>query len=108
MNEQDELTQRITAALDTKPAIAAPADFSARLMARLPEQPTRRVLPAMRETSNYGQMVTLAMLVLLLVAMVFAAVFFGRSSAWNLAEDLLFLQFGALTLWLVLSRRRAS
>lgn len=108
MNEQDELTQRITAVLESKPHIAAPADFSARLMARLPEQPTRRVLPAMREPSHYGRLVTLTMLALMLVAMVCAAVFSGHSSAWSLAEDLLFLQFGALTLWFVLSRRRVS
>jgi len=106
MNEQDELTQRITAALEMKPSIAVPADFFTRLLARLPQRRAMRGLPAMPLRSNYGQRVTLVMLALLLVAMVCAAAIFGRSDAWNLAEDVLLLQFGALTLWFVLSRRR--
>jgi hypothetical protein len=106
LNEQDELTRRITAALERKPSIAAPADFTSRLMAAVPPRPKLRVPQALPERSHYGQLVTVAMLALMLVAMVVAAAFTGRSSAWSLAEDFVFLQFGALTLWFVLSRRR--
>ncbi|AFL88399.1 hypothetical protein Terro_2492 [Terriglobus roseus DSM 18391] len=106
MNEQNELTQQITTALEAKPLIAVPDDFSARLMAALPQKNIVRLPQALPEGSHYGQRVTLAMLAFMLLGMVAAAALLGRSGAWSLAEDFLFLQFGTLTLWFVLSRRR--
>jgi hypothetical protein len=108
LNEQDHMMQQITAALEAKPSMVAPADFSARLMARLPQKPAPQVLPVMPQRSSYGRIVMLAMLAVMMAAMVFAASIFGHSTAWTIAEDVLFLQFGALTLWFVLSRRLTS
>ena len=108
MNEHDDLMQRITTALETSPRIAAPPDFSARLMARLPQAPRRRTLQAMPLRSQYGWLSMQVMLAVMMLGMVCAAIFVRQSSVWLLVEDLLFLQFGALSLWMALSRRRVS
>ena len=75
-------------------------------MARLPQTPARRTLPALPQPSHYGRLITQAMLALMLLGMLCTAVFVRQSSAWLLVEDVLFLQFAVLILWTVLSRRR--
>ena len=103
MSDQDELMEGITGALETPPAATVPDDFTARLMARLP--PTRRhfVLPELPVRPQYGLIATSAGIVLLLIAMAFAAVFAQTSPV---LETVLFCQFCGLTLWLAVSRRR--
>ena len=106
MNEQDEIMQRITAALEAKPPINAPADFSSRMAARLSRKPARRILPILSRRSQYGRFATHMALALLLAAMLGIPLLGRQSGTWSFVQTALFTQFCALMLWLVLSRRR--
>lgn len=106
MNEDHEVTQQITDALELRPQIAAPADFTARFMAHLPHEAPRRTLPAMPRPSHYGRLAMQAMLALVMLGMLLVAIFFGRSGTWAVVQEILFLQFGTLTLFMVLAWRR--
>jgi hypothetical protein len=107
LNEQDAWTLRITAALEAKPSIPVPEDFSSRMAARLPSRPaTTRVIPKLIYRSHYGRITTQAMLAVLLAGMLLASALERHSGAWSVVQITLFSQFCALMLWLVLSRRR--
>ena len=100
---------RMTRALERAPAVAVPADFAARLMARLPERKAPRV-PAGSEwfvrRTHYGRNAMLAGAVLLCCLLVVAASNRG-SVVWEMAEWIALAQLGGIALWRGLAWRRA-
>jgi hypothetical protein len=99
---------RITRALERAPAVAVPAEFTARVMGRLPERKVARV-PAdglfVRRT-HYGRNAMLAgaggLLCSLLVAGVVAS---NGGAAWRLAEWTALAQLAGIALWCGLAWR---
>jgi hypothetical protein len=102
----DDLMKRITDALETHPEVTMPADFAARVMARVPAQTRRITLPAISR-ARYGRYaLALAMLLILAAMLVFAPA--TRSSAlWLTLQAMLFAQLAALVLWFGWLRHRA-
>jgi len=94
---EQELDQRIVRAIDTAPEIRIPADFAARVAARLP---ARR--PVSLTPTRYGWRATLIGLMVTLVALVFLAT--RGHAAFGLLESLLFAQFIALAVWFAVWR----
>jgi hypothetical protein len=92
-----ELDQRIVRALEIAPETRIPADFAARVAARLPA--TR---PVSLTPTRYGQSATLIGMVITLVALVFLAT--RGHAAFGLLESLLFAQFIALAVWFTVWR----
>jgi hypothetical protein len=106
MNEPNQdLMQRITTALETAPVVQVPADFAARVAARVPQAKRRRlVVPSLRP-ARYGHFATLtAMLVLLAAVFVFAP-HIRNSILCMVLEAVLFVELGALVLWFGWLRR---
>ena len=106
MNEPNQdLMQRITAALETAPEVQVPADFAARVAARVPQVKRRRLVVPSLTPARYGRFATLvAMLVLLAAVLVFAPHTRG-SILWTVLEAVLVMELGALVLWFGWLRR---
>ena len=102
---------RMTRALEQAPAVAVPADFAARLMARLPERKAARVSAGSEwfvRRTHYGRNAMLAGAVLLCCLLVVAAAASNRGGvAWEMAEWIALAQLGGIALWRGLAWRRA-
>ncbi len=98
---------RTTRALEQAPAVAVPAEFTARVMARLPERKVARV-PAdglfVRRT-HYGRNAMLAGAGLLCCLLVAGVVASNGSAAWRLAEWTALAQLAGIALWCGLAWR---
>jgi hypothetical protein len=97
---------RLTRALERAPTVAVPADFAARVMARVPERKVARV-PAgwfMRRT-HYGRNALLAAATLLCCVLMAAAVVSNGGVGWWLTEWTVLAQLAAIALWWGLARR---
>jgi hypothetical protein len=111
MTEERHEEDRITRALEQVPAVAVPAEFMVRVMARLPERKVARVSAGFRvRRTHYGRNAMLAgaaVLCCLLVAASVAA--HGGGTAWQLAEWTVLAQLAGIALWCGLAwRARAS
>jgi len=100
---------RITRALEQAPAVTVPAEFAARVMARLPERKVLRV-PAKQglfvRRTHYGRNALLAGAALLLCCLLVAgALGHGGGIAWQLAEWTALVQLGGIALWCGLAWR---
>lgn len=103
MHIQDEqLEARITERLEASPEVQIPADFTARLMARVPQRRFAASvrIPMRTHHASAGQrtaIASIAILTLLLITAIFAA---PQTTfvAYGL-EPLLALQLGALLYW---------
>jgi hypothetical protein len=94
MNEED----RITRALEQAPAVMVPAEFTARVMARLPERKVERVSAGFRvRRTHYGRNAMLAGAALLLCCLLVAG--HGGGTAWQLAEWMALTQLAGIALW---------
>jgi hypothetical protein len=105
MHEED----RITRALEQAPAVVVPAEFAARVMARLPERKVARV-PAgwiVRRT-HYGRNSMLGGAVLLCCLLVAAAVASHGDAVWRVAEWTALAQLAGIALWCGLAWRMRS
>jgi hypothetical protein len=100
--------ERVTQALERAPAVAVPADFAARVMARLPERKVAGV-PAGRglfvRRTHYGRNAMLAVAVLLCCLLVAATVGHGGGIARQLAEWTALAQLAGIALWCGLAWR---
>ncbi len=97
---------RITRALERPPTVAVPADFAARVMARVPERKVARV-PAgwfVRRT-HYGRNALLAGAALLCCLLLLVAAASNGGRAWWLTEWIALGQLGVITVWWGLARR---
>lgn len=97
---------RITRALEQAPAVTVPADFTARVMAQLPERKVARVRAGfeMRRT-HYGRNAMLAGAVLLCCLLLVGAIASKGGAAWWLAEWTALAQLAGITLWCGLAWR---
>ncbi len=103
--EPDKTMQSIIEALETAPHVNVPDDFAARVMARLPQQSTRRLrMPALPARSHYGRTAAVTCMVILVVAMVVLAPHTMQSRTLGYMQALLFAQLAALLLWIGLNR----
>jgi hypothetical protein len=101
---------RITQALEQAPVVTVPAEFMARVMARLPERKEGRVSAgfSMRRT-HYGRNAMLAGAVLLCCLLVMTAVASNGATAWRLAGWTALAQLAGIALWCGLAwRTKAS
>jgi hypothetical protein len=93
---KDALEERVTRALERAPEVMVPADFAARVAARVPVRRAITVRPA-----HYGLMAVRIGMVVLVIAMVVVAMhsagrsFFGTALEWVLCAELV-----ALAVWL--------
>jgi hypothetical protein len=108
LNDHDPLMTDITTVLEVPPQVAVPQDFSARLMARLPQQPHKRyrIPDGMPARAQYGRITTLASVGLLLMAMLLVGLLTQPSLARTLMQTTLFVQFCAVLLWMALGWRK--
>jgi hypothetical protein len=97
--ETDPLMEQITAALEATPNVHAPDDFAARVMARVPQQKTRRIVVPALAPARYGQYASVLGMVLLVVAMLYFAPQTRSSLTWQLLQGLLLTQLICLVLW---------
>ena len=102
---------RITRMLEQAPAVAVPADFSARVMERLPEPKVGRVtagLGSFVRRTHYGRSAMLVGAVLLCCLLVAGAVASNGNAAWRLAEWTALAQLSGIALWYGLAWRTRS
>jgi hypothetical protein len=106
MHEED----RITRALEQAPAVVVPAEFAARVMARLAERKVRPVPEAgwLPRRTHYGRNAMLGGAVLLCCLLVAAAVASHGDAAWRLAEWTALAQLAGIALWCGLAWRMRS
>lgn len=113
MNEtnepQDKLTAALLQTLETAPEITVPSDFTARMMARIPQQqtaPRRHFADAVIKAPSYGRKAIFGALVVLVVLM-FAFTPIARTSynSWTTIELVLLAQLSVFVLWLGFSKR---
>lgn len=101
---------RITRALEQAPAVAVPAEFMARVMARLPQ---RKVAPVPADgllfvrRTHYGRNAMLAAAVLLCCLLLATAVPNG-AAGWRLAEWIALAQLAGIALWCGLAWRAGA
>lgn len=100
-----DLDQRLTSALEAAPSPAIPADFSRRVLSRLPRQAATSPFAQVTSTPIFGRRIFFAALILLLAGM-FAIALHGSSSLVLQAIDwFLAAEFVILTLWIALRPR---
>jgi len=99
---QDEFNVALLRALEASPQIAAPKDFAARVMARVPQEskPRQRFANAVFTAPEYGRRAIFVALGLLLVLMLAISPATRTSSTWMTFQMVLLAQFGVLVLWL--------
>ncbi|HEX4580762.1 MAG TPA: hypothetical protein VH139_01815 [Acidobacteriaceae bacterium] len=99
--------ERITRALERAPAVVVPADFAARVMARLPERKARPAPEAgwLPRRTHYGRNAMLAGAVLLCCLLVAGAVASHGDAAWRVAEWTALAQLAGIALWCGLAWR---
>jgi len=95
----DELDQRVLHTLETAPRVDIPADFAARVAARLPAQ-----RPVSVTATHYGRNALFLGMILTLVVLIAVTLYNGRHATFGLAESVLLAQFLALTVWLSVRR----
>src|SRR5690348_13293184 len=100
-NEED----RITRALENAPHVTVPADFAARVMARVPARQAARHGLLLRQRTHYGRNLMLGGAVLLCSLLVVVAVGGQPTAAWRLAEWTILAQLGGIGLWYGMARR---
>lgn len=102
METPDKFEARITAALEQRRDVAVPADFAARIASALPQGKVRR------RRLHAGRAVSVAICVLMLVAMVALAPRASESltNHASLAELCLTAALGAMACWLGLKWRQ--
>ena len=111
MNEphepQDKLTAALLQALETAPQVSVPSDFTARLMARIPQQPRprRRFADAVITAPSYGRKAIFGALIVLTILMFAFTPAAGTSRTWMTMELVLLVQFSAFVLWLGFGER---
>jgi hypothetical protein len=99
MNETDPLMTEITAALETAPDMHIPSDFAARVMARIPQKKTHRIVVPALPPARYGQFASVLGMVLIVAAMLYLAPQTRSSLTWQLLQGLLLAQLVCLVLW---------
>ncbi len=99
MNETDPMMEQMTTALETAPDVHVPEDFAARVMARIPEQKTRRMVVPALPPARYGQFASVLGMVLIVAAMLYLAPQTRSSLTWLLMQGLLLAQLVCLVLW---------
>lgn len=99
---QDEFSAAVLRALETPPQIAAPQDFAARVMGRIPQvaKPRPRFANAVLTAPDYGRKAIFVALGLLLALMLVITPATRTSSTWMTFQMVLLTQFGVLVLWL--------
>jgi hypothetical protein len=95
----DYLDQRIIHALETVPELQIPADFAARVAARLP---ARR--PVSLTQTHYGYTAMLLGVLATFAAMLALALHTARHATFGLPESLLLTQFIVFAIWLSVRR----
>jgi hypothetical protein len=106
VNEPNQdLMQRITAALETAPEVQVPADFAARVTARVPQVKSRRLVVPSLTPARYGPFATLAAMVVLFLAILAFAPHTHNSVLWTVLQAVLLVELGALVLWFGWLRR---
>jgi hypothetical protein len=106
--QQDKFTAALLQALETPPQVNVPSDFTARMMARIPqrEQPRSRFANAVITAPSYGRKATVVALVVLVVLMfAFTPAAAGKPNTWTTIELVLLIQLSVFVLWLGFSRR---
>ena len=99
--EHDETMEALLRALETAPAVDVPADFTARVMARVPQHARVAGLRRARAlTPRYGRAAAFIGLGMLLVTMLFVSSVTGNSSVGAALQLLLLVQLCAYALWI--------
>lgn len=98
MPERDE-EARITRVLDDAPAVTVPTEFTAAVMARLPQRTLARYEVLLRQRTHYGRKAMLVGAVLLCCLLVFGAVTRQGTIAWQVAEWIILAQLAGIVLW---------
>jgi hypothetical protein len=106
MTEERHEEDRITRALEQVPAVAVPAEFMVRVMARLPERKVARVSAGFRvRRTHYGRNAMLAGAAVLCCLLVAGAS--NGDTAWRVAEWIALAQLAGIALWCGLAWRAA-
>jgi len=106
--QQDKLSAALLQSLETAPEVHVPTDFTARMMARIPQHkaPHRRFANAVIKAPNYGRKALFGALIVLVVLM-FAFTPIARTSynSWTTIELVLLAQFSVFVLWFSFGKR---
>lgn len=104
----DKTMEALVRALETAPAVDVPADFAARVMARVPE--TSRSAVSLKRaralTPRYGRTAAFGATGVVLVAMLLMARLPGVTSVWSSLQIVMLVQLCAYTLWIGLASWR--
>lgn len=107
LGQQDKLTATLLQALETPPPVTVPSDFTARMLARIPQQPAprRRFADAVIPAPSYGRKATIGALIVIVALMFAFTPAAGRSNTWTGIELVLLVQLSAFVLWLGFGKR---
>lgn len=96
MNDGDSMDERLTRALERKPAVDVPAGFAARVAAQVPQRRPVAVQPA-----RYGLLAARIGMGVLLLALIMAAMHSAGRTVFGVAvEWVLCAELAALAAWL--------
>ena len=103
---QDNFTAALLHALETSPDVSVPSDFTARMMARLPQhpKPRSRYSDAVITTPGYGRKALIGAVALLVVLLAISATF-PASNASRIFQFVLLGQACVYALWLCFGSR---
>lgn len=90
---------RLTRALERAPSVIVPADFTAKVMARIPERKVARYGFLLPQRTHYGRNLMLGGAVLLCCLLIAGAIVWQTTAAWRLAEWTILAQLAGIALW---------
>jgi hypothetical protein len=105
MMQQWDEEDRMTRALEDAPHVTVPADFAARVMARVPQRKATRYGLPLRQRTHYGRNLMVGGAVLLCALLVAVAVGGQTTAAVRVAEWTIFAQLAGIALWYGMARR---
>jgi hypothetical protein len=105
MMQQWDEEARITRALEDAPSVTVPADFAARVMARVPQRKPARYDLLLRQRTHYGRNLMLGGAVLLCALLITVAIGGQSTATWRLAEWIILVQLAGIALWYGMARR---
>ncbi len=106
---QDETMTGLIRALEIVPSVDVPDNFTARVMARIPQKQSRVNLRYARALApRYGRTMAFVSLGVLVAAMLLVTYFTGASGSWSALQFVLLLQLAAYVMWISFASWRAQ